>query len=109
ERTLHRVFPGLFGRKAQAPPAAANSGRWFFDYDWPPAAAGPEAIAALKTLVEEEAVVHLDDLIFRRCSLGENRRRINELLPRLRPLFSWNDLRWQQESERLKNLHMALP
>jgi glycerol-3-phosphate dehydrogenase len=55
-------------------------------------------------LIEEEAVVHLDDLVFRRCGLGENRRRIMELLPRLRPIFPWTDLRWQQESERLKNL-----
>jgi glycerol-3-phosphate dehydrogenase len=109
EKTMQRVFPGLHIMKPQNPPAAANSGRWFFDYDWTPTAANSEFIASLKTLVEEEAVVHLDDLIFRRSSLGENRRRITELVPRLRPVFSWNDLRWQQESERLKNLHIALP
>jgi glycerol-3-phosphate dehydrogenase len=107
EKTLHLVFPDRHTIKPQNPPAAANSGRWFFDYEWTPAAAGPETFASLKTLVEEEAVVHLDDLIFRRSSLGENRRRIIDLVPRLRPLFSWNDLRWQQESERLKNLPHA--
>ena len=103
EKTMRRVFPGLPGREPQAPPAAANSGRWFFNYEWTPGASAPETIASLKTLVEEESVLHLDDLIFRRTGLGENRRRIIELLPRLRPLFSWNDKRWQQESERLKN------
>jgi glycerol-3-phosphate dehydrogenase len=108
EKTLRRVFPGLHIVKPQTPPAAANSGRWFFTYDWTPTAADPETIAALKNLVEEEAVVHLDDLIFRRSGLGENRRRIIELVPRLRPLFAWNDLRWQQECERLKNLPHAL-
>jgi glycerol-3-phosphate dehydrogenase len=109
EKTMRRIFPDIRTIKPQNPPAAANSGRWFFDYDWAPAAADPETIASLKTLVEEEAVVHLDDLIFRRCSLGENRWRVTELVPRLRPVFSWNDLRWLQETERLKNLPHALP
>jgi glycerol-3-phosphate dehydrogenase len=109
EKTLRRVFPDASVIKPLNPPAAANSGRWFFDYDWTPAAASPETIASIKTLIEEEAVVHLDDLLFRRSSLGENRRRIIELLPRLQPLFSWNDLRWQQETQRLKNLPHALP
>jgi glycerol-3-phosphate dehydrogenase len=108
EKTMRRVFPDAPIIKPQNPPAAANSGRWLFDYDWTPNAADPETITSLKTLVEEEAVVHLDDLIFRRCSLGENRRRVIELVPRLRSLFAWNDLHWQQESERLKNLPIAL-
>ena len=109
EKALHRIFPGRPGREPQAPPTEANSGRWFFDYDWMPGAADAGAIASLKALVEEEAVVHLDDLILRRTGLGENRRRISELLPRLRPLFSWNDLRWQQECERLKSLPRPRP
>lgn len=109
EKTMRLVFPGLRIIKPQNPPAAANSGRWFFDYEWTSTTADPETIASLKTLIEEESVVHLDDLIFRRTGLGENRRRIIELLPRLRPLFSWNDVRWQQESERLKNPPPTLP
>ena len=109
EKTLRRVFPGASGGKRQVPPAEANSGRWFFDYDWLPTAASGEAIASLRTLAEEEAVVHLDDLIFRRSGLGENRRRVNELVSRLRPIFAWNDLRWEQEKERLKSMLPALP
>jgi glycerol-3-phosphate dehydrogenase len=109
EKTMRRVFPDTAIGKPQNPPAAANSGRWLFDYDWTPTVADPETIAALKTMVEEEAVVHLDDLIFRRSGLGENRQRISALIPRLRPLFSWNALRWQQENERLKNLSISLP
>ncbi|MBN2400469.1 MAG: FAD-dependent oxidoreductase [Candidatus Aminicenantes bacterium] len=109
EKTLSRIFPGLPAKKPQAPPAEANSGRWLFDYQWLPTATDNETIVSLKHLVEDEAVVHLDDLLFRRTSLGENRRRSLELLPWLRPLFSWNDLRWQQETDRLKNLPNTLP
>ncbi len=99
EKTLKRIFPGSRPQKA-SPPETANSGRWFFDYDWRPPADWDAN--DLKPLVGEEAVVHLDDLLFRRTGLGENRRRALDMLPRLRPLFPWNDLRWQQECARLK-------
>jgi glycerol-3-phosphate dehydrogenase len=101
EKTMKKVFPGCKAKKTP-PPADANSGRWFFAYDWQ--AAGNEDLNGLKLLIEEEAVVHLDDLLLRRTGLGENRRRLLELLPRLRSLFSWNDGRWLQECERLKAL-----
>lgn len=100
EKTIKKIFPGSRPRKI-SPPAAANSGRWTFDYDWRPPAAWDAN--DLRPLVEEEAVVHLDDLLFRRTGLGENRRRALDMLPRLRPLFPWNDLRWQQECARLKD------
>ena len=101
EKTMKKVFPGCKAKRTP-PPADANSGRWFFAYDWQEAA--NETIAALKSLIQEEAVVHLDDLIFRRTGLGENRRDIQKLLPRLRTLFAWNDGRWQQECKRLLDL-----
>jgi glycerol-3-phosphate dehydrogenase len=100
EKTIKKIFPGSRPRKI-SPPQAANSGRGCFAYDWQ-APADWDA-NELRPLVEEEAVVHLDDLIFRRTGLGENRRRALDLLPRLRPLFAWNDLRWQQECERVKD------
>jgi glycerol-3-phosphate dehydrogenase len=99
EKAMKKVFPGSRPRPI-SPPEAANSGRWFFDYDWQ-APADWDA-NELKPLVEEEAVLHIDDLLFRRTGLGENRGRALNLLPRLRSLFPWNDLRWQQESERVK-------
>ncbi|MBN2345127.1 MAG: FAD-dependent oxidoreductase [Candidatus Aminicenantes bacterium] len=98
EKTLRRIFPPSRARKI-APPAEALSGRWFFPYDWRLPA--DHNLGELKPLIEEEAVVHLDDLVFRRTGLGENRQRLAELLPRLRPLFAWNDLRWEQERVRV--------
>jgi glycerol-3-phosphate dehydrogenase len=108
-RSLRRIFPSAARKKSPLPPAEANSGRGCFAFDWNPAEAGPEALGFIRTMIEEEAVVHLDDLLFRRCGLGENRRRLMELLPHLRPLFYWNDLRWQQECARVKKLLEAQP
>jgi glycerol-3-phosphate dehydrogenase len=106
DKALRKIFPGARADRVP-PPAAANSGRWFFDYDWQPPP-GWDA-AALRPLVEEEAVVHVDDLLFRRTGLGENRRRAAELLPRLRPLFNWSERHWEQECERVKGLLQAQP
>ncbi|MCU0276134.1 MAG: FAD-dependent oxidoreductase [Acidobacteria bacterium] len=105
-KTMKRIFPASRPQPC-APPAAANSGRWFFTYDWqaPPA----WDVNSLRPLVEEEAVVHLDDLLFRRTGLGENTRRTLELLPRLRPLFSWSEPRWQQECARVHALLRSRP
>jgi len=108
-RALRRVFPHAKRLTAPAPPPEANSGRGCFPYDWDPAAADPAALAGIASLVAEEAVVHLDDLLLRRCGLGENRRRALELLPLLRPLIPWNDLRWQQECERAKKILTPQP
>ncbi len=99
EKAMKKIFPAASRPDKTESPQEAASGRWSFAYDWqaPP---GWDA-DGLKPLVEEEAVVHLDDLVFRRTGLGENPRRVAELLPRLRPLFAWSDPRWQQECERV--------
>ncbi len=98
EKAMIKIFPASRPERGM-PPADANSGRWLFAYDWQ--APRDWDAGSLKPLVEEEAVAHLDDLIFRRTGLGENPRRAMEMLPRLRPLFPWSDPRWQQECERV--------
>ena len=45
--------------------------------------------------------MHLDDLLFRRTSLGENSQRISKILPLIRSLFPWTDSRWLQEIDRI--------
>ncbi|MCK4943604.1 MAG: hypothetical protein KAS65_08500, partial [Candidatus Aminicenantes bacterium] len=49
-----------------------------------------------------ESVIHLSDLILRRTSLGDNPRRIDSVLAKIRPLFEWDEEKWQQEIIRLK-------
>jgi glycerol-3-phosphate dehydrogenase len=102
-KTMNKVFPGSRAERILAP-VAAHSGRWFFDYEESPSPSNPKTLQAIKAILAEEAVVHLDDLLLRRSSLGENPRRALEMLPQLRPLFPWNDLRWQQECVRVKSL-----
>jgi glycerol-3-phosphate dehydrogenase len=109
EKAMRCIFPQARVKRPLAPPAEANSGRAIFAYDWAVPEMGSAAAADIGMLLAEEAVMHLDDLLFRRCGLGENRRRVLELLPQLRPFLPWNDLRWQQECERVKSLLKSQP
>lgn len=71
-----------------------------FDYLWAPSSG--EDIALLKKIMDEEAVVHLSDLILRRTSLGDHPERAMHLVKELKPLFGWDDRRWDQEVDQLK-------
>jgi glycerol-3-phosphate dehydrogenase len=108
EKAMRRIFPGTRAQRSPAP-AAADSRRGFSAYEWTAAEAVSKAAADIRMMQAEEAVVHLDDLLFRRSGLGENRRRVMDMLPLLRPLFAWNDVRWLQECARVKDLLNAQP
>lgn len=97
DKTLNRVF-----RKAKKIPhekmvKQMDSGSVSFAYEWEPS--NQEDLDRLKEIVENEAVVHLSDLIFRRTSLGDHPERAIKILPRIRPIFPWDDKKWEEEVE----------
>ena len=58
-------------------------------------------MSGLRTLVEQEAVVHLDDLVLRRSTLWECHRLLPQIATRLCDLFEWDEERRRAELERL--------
>jgi len=56
---------------------------------------------ALRRLIGEESVMHLDDLIFRRTTLWETPQTTSLLAARICDLFPWDDLRREQELDAL--------
>lgn len=75
EKTLKTIFPTcLPARNKNTMPPKDQITRGQFDYDWFP---GEDSawLQPLKKIVVEEAVVHLDDLVLRRTSLGDNPQR----------------------------------
>jgi glycerol-3-phosphate dehydrogenase len=72
------------------------------DYDWYPAFNEQSWLADLSTLVKEESVQHLDDLVFRRTSLGDRPDRALYVAPLLCSLFNWDNHRCQLEIARVK-------
>lgn len=106
EKLLDLAFPAQPAAVNNFQPGAIESGdlaaAGIFDYDWQPPNGSLEWAAPLRKIIESEAVAHLDDLILRRTSLGDNPARALELAPALSRLFDWDETRRREEIERVK-------
>ena len=71
-------------------------------YDWGPSQAQSDWREALARIAEEESVLHLDDLVLRRTSLGDNPRRALRMAPELCDLFDWDAERCEEELQRME-------
>ena len=56
----------------------------------------------MSNMIIEEAVLHLDDLVLRRTSLGDDPAQALKVAPQLCSLFDWDEPRCQKELARLK-------
>lgn len=109
EKTLNLIFPEILPKTPQfpAPSQGDQRNRAIYNYDWMPSGNDKKWLLILKQLIEDESVIHLDDLLFRRTSLGENSQRVSKILPQIRSLFTWTDLRWEREIDRI--IHHTSP
>ena len=57
----------------------------------------------MKEIILTESVLHLDDLILRRTSLGDNPQKALELAPQICYLFDWNEDQSKLEIDKLKS------
>ncbi len=75
-----------------------------FDRSWKPELADVKWKEDIAALIEEESVIHLDDLLFRRTNLGDDPQRAVALAPELCDLFPWDRGRGAAELARLNDL-----
>jgi glycerol-3-phosphate dehydrogenase len=73
-----------------------------FDFDWKPALSNGKWKEDLRKLINEESVLHLDDLLLRRTNLGDNPHRALALALDIYDLFPWNSVRCAEELAALK-------
>ncbi len=100
--------PRAAERDAEGQPAADRD-RILFDFDWNPPALPAATEEALRTLIVDEAVVHLDDLVVRRTNIGDHPQRALSLAPKLAQLFDWSAERAAEELDRLENHLLNVP
>jgi glycerol-3-phosphate dehydrogenase len=104
EKTLDLIFPD---KKDEARQNASRSTprihvkRGVFDFDCIPDPDNTKWLEELRLIIREESVIHLDDFIFRRTNLGENKERLLKIINQIRSLFSWDDPRWKSEVDRI--------
>jgi glycerol-3-phosphate dehydrogenase len=80
-----------------------NNGR-ILDYYWRSELDDETWRNAISEIIQNEAVVHLDDLLFRRSTLWEDRQLSLALSKNYASLFFWDEVRHVSETERLKRI-----
>ena len=101
-RTLKRIFPDRERQETKQPkPSLAGQ----YDYDWKPSE-GEDWLLPLKKIVADEAVLHLDDLLFRRTSLADNPKRgiacSQPIVKMMAEILDWKKQRCDEELRRLR-------
>jgi glycerol-3-phosphate dehydrogenase len=89
-----KTFRGHRARQSQP--------RGVFDYQWKPIPDDSTWREELAQIVRQESVVHLDDLILRRTSLGDNPARALQVAPTLCEIFGWTEARCCEEIKRVE-------
>ncbi|MCB9207942.1 MAG: FAD-dependent oxidoreductase [Ignavibacteriales bacterium] len=75
-----------------------------FDFDW---SIEDESLKSIiKQKIENESIVHLDDLLLRRTTLGDNPSKALLNAEEICELFGWNKDKTESEIERLKNYYV---
>jgi glycerol-3-phosphate dehydrogenase len=102
DTVLHRAFPGHTAGIVDDDTEAyrARLARTRFGPTWRPEDDGVW-MRDLQHLISEESVKHLDDLILRRTSLGEDPRKARAVAEVVCDAFDWNPSRREAELERL--------
>lgn len=100
-KTIEIVFPQAkkSDRTKMRSPDLTSKG--IFDYDWYPQSNNSDWQKDLRSIIAEESVLHLDDLILRRTNIGDNPSRALSIAPMICDLFNWCDRQRQRELSRL--------
>ena len=76
------------------------------DFNWYPDNLDEETKGLLNEIIFTESVQHLDDLILRRTSLGDNPKRAMRLAKQICSLFGWDENKTENEINRLNEYYL---
>ncbi|MDT8420521.1 MAG: FAD-dependent oxidoreductase [Desulfuromonadales bacterium] len=102
EKLLQQVFqpsqggPGLLG------PQECLSDGWNYMHEEVPT--GDELQQKLRSIVRDEAVVHIEDLLYRRTTLWENPARVNHIAPLICQFLEYESDKIDEEVSLVNNL-----
>ncbi len=102
EKTINKIFPKKLETREEPQNDLPESYSGLYDFDWYFDEDNTNWKPELKKIIDEESVVHLDDLILRRTSIGDNPKRAVEIAPFICSLFNWDNDRRENEIHRVK-------
>ena len=100
EKILNRIFHERYEHRDGNLVPMANDEKdilGIFDFHWHPNGQDSDWKNQLRVIHEEESVVHLDDLILRRTSIGDNPERAVNIAPEICFVLGWNESRTATE------------
>ena len=97
ERILKYILGKVNSNRKYRPNQTLASEITCAEYDWMPQTEDTGWKNDLKALIKNESVLHLDDLIYRRTSIGDNPHRMRALAEEIAALFDWDEARKQRE------------
>ena len=101
EKTLNTVFKDSIKNDISTRRNILSTGR--FNIDWNFRQLNESTKEILKEMILKESVLHLDDLLLRRTSLGDFPDKALELAPQICSLFNWDKDHSLLEIDRLKS------
>jgi glycerol-3-phosphate dehydrogenase len=109
DKVLKQVFPDRtlkITRKLSEPLPSQDltlSPDPIFSFDWHPEKDNQDWQERLRAIIANQSVMHLDDLIVRRTTIGDNPSRALAAAPRIAALFDWDEQRRTEEQLRLES------
>ncbi|MGE5846536.1 MAG: FAD-dependent oxidoreductase [Ignavibacteria bacterium] len=104
-KTLDYIFPNLTGRTIETDfqyGSVQKDELGIFDFNWYPDENDNLWRENLKRIIDVESVMHLDDLILRRTTIGDNPNRALEFASSFSNLFGWDSERREMEISRIE-------
>ena len=106
EKVITQIFPNEKKRE-QASTASSSLVELgsIVPFNWLPEDNNQQWKQPLLNIVNEQSVVHLDDLILRRTTIGDNQIRALQAAKTIAEIFEWDEPRCSDEIQRLKTFY----
>lgn len=103
EMVIDQIFAEESVKNDRLLTTSESSPRWNYTYHWYPESSDTNWQDELRKIIQNESVIHLDDLILRRTNLGDNPEMALKLAPTVADLFDWDAQRKTQEIQRIRD------
>lgn len=104
-KTLNTIFSDHSRQKrnnqVRPPLQVRDQPQTMFTWDWLPEESSKGWQDNLETIIRDQSVLHLDDLLLRRTTLGDNPVRALKAAPAIARLFKWDKARCAEEVQNL--------
>lgn len=105
EKVMTGIFTGRSKSNDLKTDDSSSEHPGLFPFTWKPGSDDGAWKDKLTQIIKTQSVVHLDDLVLRRTTIGDNQFRAIDIAPEIADLFEWDEARCEKEISRLKTFY----